>query len=257
MNRRLILNKFAIIMLMFLIVQSVNFAQAEGNRKIYDHAQLLTAAEQDELTLLAEQYSEDRQTDIIILTTNGTNGLDIQTYMGNFYDDNGLGYDKMHGNTVLLTIDMVGRDVYIAGFYKGETYIDNGRAELIREKITPDLSAGYYYDAFYSYIELSHKYLGIEPGTNPDSIFTKLWFQLVVSLGIASLIVWLMVARSGGRVTTSGVTYLDANQSAVTRQSDTYVRKSISKVKKPKNNSSGGGGTTGGGHSYSGSGGKF
>ena len=254
---KLSISKFAIMMLLVLFIQSVNPTMAEGNRKIYDDAELLTAEEQAELTALSDQYSTERQVDIVILTTNGTNGLDIQTYMGDFYDEKGLGYDKRHGNTVLLTIDLGNRDVYVAGFYKGETYIDNQRAELIREKITPDLSAGYYYDAFHSYIELSHEYMGIEPGVNPDSILTKLWFQLVVSIGIAGIIVTLMVYRSGGRMTTSGGTYLDASHSAVTQRSDHYIRTDISKVKKPSNNSSGGGGRTGGGHSHSGSGGKF
>lgn len=257
MKSKLSISKFTVMMLIIFIIQSVNPAMAENNRKIYDGAELLTSEEREELTILSDQYSEDRQVDIIILTTNDTGGLDIQTYMGNFYDEMGLGYDKSHGNTVLLTIDLAQRDIYIAGFYKGEEYLDNSRAESIREKITPDLSNGYYYDAFRSYIELSHEYLGLEPGVNPDNILMKLWFQLVVSISIAGIIVMFMVYRSGGRMTTSGGTYLDASQSAVTQRRDSYVRTDISKVKKPSNNNKGGGGVTGGGHSHSGSGGKF
>lgn len=271
-------------MILFLfIIQSGYPVMAQINQKIYDYAELLTTEELKELESLSNQYSENRQVDIIILTTEDTAGLEVERYMQDFYDEKGLGYDKSHGNTVILTIDMEHRDVYVAGFYKGEEYIDNSRADLIREKITSDLSGGYYFDAFRSYIELSNEYLGIspevnsgpEPGVNPgggsgispglsseitpDNILLQLWFQILVSFMIAGVIVFTMIYRSGGRVTTSAGTYMDASNSEVTKRSDTFVRTAITKVKKPsnKNNSGGGGGMTMGGHSHSGSKGKF
>ncbi|WNF35025.1 TPM domain-containing protein [Bacillaceae bacterium IKA-2] len=288
MKSKLLKKTFSIMILFIFIIQSGYPVMAQINQKIYDYAELLTTEELKELESLSNQYSENRQVDIIILTTKDTAGLEVESYMQDFYDEMGLGYDKSHGNTVILTIDMEQREVYVAGFYKGEEYIDNNRADLIREKITSDLSGGYYFDAFRSYIELSNEYLGIspevnsgpEPGVNPgessgissgvspglssektpDNILLKLWFQILVSILIAGVIVFIMIYRSGGRVTTSAGTYLDASNSKVTKRRDTYVRTTITKVKKPsnKNNSSGGGGgMTMGGHSHSGSKGKF
>ena len=64
--------------------------------------------------------------------------------MQDFYDENAPGYDQPHGNTAILTLDMQNRDVYLAGFIKAEDYLDDSRLDLIRDKITPDLSSGNY-----------------------------------------------------------------------------------------------------------------
>ncbi|MEM5594553.1 hypothetical protein AAHH67_27500 [Niallia circulans] len=52
-----------------------------------------------------------------------------------------------------------------------------------------------------------------------------------------------------------GNTYMD-NSKIINRQ-DRFIRKTVTKQRKPQNNSGGGGGITGGGHSHSGSRGKF
>ena len=67
------------------------------------------------------------------MTTDHTEGKDIVEYMEDFYDDKALGYDKPHGNAI-LTIDMNNRDVYLAGFYKGEEYLDDYRLDLIQDR---------------------------------------------------------------------------------------------------------------------------
>ena len=228
---------------------------------IYDGAQLLTEEEVAELETLSSALSEERNTAFIIITVNGTEGKTIVQYMEDFYDDRAPGFDRPHGNTALLIMDMKERDVYLAGFKKAEKYLDSGRLDMIRHKITPDLSAGEYFQAFSAFITTAHDYMGYEPGVNPENILFKWWFQLVVSILVAGVIVALMAYRSGGKVTVNGRTYLNSNQSGVVSRYDNFVRQTVTKVKKPSNDNNrgggGGGGTTGGGHSYSGSGGKF
>ena len=253
------------LLLMVFMMLSVYPLMASENvsQKVYDFGELLTAEEKDELEALSHAYSEKRQVDIIILTTTDTKGKDVVGYMEDFYDEQGLGYDKPHGNTAILTIDLQHREVYVAGFYKGEQYLDDSRCDLIRTKITPDLSEGNYYQAFHSFITLAYKYMGIRPGVNPDNILFEGWFQVLVALGVAGISVGIMAYRSGGQITTGGATYLDSSRSGVTDRRDVYVRTHTTKHKKPSNNSGGGGGggtgggTTSGGHSHSGSRGSF
>lgn len=265
MKTPLCLKKLSIIMLIIFMTLSIYpTAAAEAtSQKVYDFAGLLTAKEKAELESLANEYSQKRQVDIILLTTKDTQGKDVVKYMEDFYDEKGLGYDKPHGDTAILTIDMEHREIYVAGFYKGEKYLDNSRCDLIRTKITPALSAGNYYEAFYSYIKLSYRYMGIKPGVNPENILFKWWFQGLMAIVIASVSVVTMAYHSGGRMTVGGNTYLDVKNSGITNRRDTYVRTDITKCKKPsdKNNSGGGisfgGGMSGGGHSHSGSRGSF
>jgi uncharacterized protein len=254
-------------------------AFATSKQKIYDFAELLTAEEVEQLESLATAYSDDTTVEIIILTTVGTDGRTIEDYTDNFYEEKGLGYNKQQGDTVILALDMDQRDVYVRGFDKGAAYINDYTAQIIREEITPYLRDGYYFEAFTEFIEQTRYYLGIEPefdgGPNQDqyyidtrenyyrsqeeNIFFELWFQLLVSAGVAGIAVGIMGYRSSGRKTTNARTYLDQGRSAVTARNDTFIRKTVAKVKKPTSNKGGGGGIGGGGFggARSGSKGKF
>ncbi|MGF9700613.1 MULTISPECIES: TPM domain-containing protein [Paenibacillus] len=234
---------------------------AEDKNLIYDEANLLSEQEESELNALANEYGDERQTDFIILTTNNTENQDVELLTEDFYDEQALGYDKAHGNAVILTMDMNFREVYLAGFYKAEDYLDNGRLQAIRSRITPDLSNGDYKLAFEKYIRLSYEYMGYKPGVNPNNILFNGWFQLAVSVAIGGIVVGVMAYRSGGRVTVNRATYEDSSNSSVLDRQDRYIRTTVTKQKIERNNNNGGGGggggTTRGGHSHSGSRGSF
>ena len=256
---------------------------AELKTLIYDEAGLLDQEEYDELNVMANEYGAERETDIIILTSNNDNNIDVMQMTQDFYDEQAPGYDKPHGNAVILTMDMRNREIYLAGFYKAKEYLDDSRLDKIRDKITPDLANGDYGLAFGQYIQTAHEYLGIEPSVNsgvnsninsgnnssiypnensnvdPDNILFNGWFQLAVSLGLGGLIVGVMAYRSGGRVTVNRHTYEDASTSGILDRRDQYLRTTTTKRKIEKNNGGGGGGggTTRGGHSHSGSRGSF
>ncbi len=257
------------IILILILIFSIGLNPIEATpqkQRVYDYANLLESSEIEELEAMAEKYSIKRETDFVILTTDNTNGKDVVKYMEDFYDNMALGYNKPHGNTAIITIDMQHREVYLAGFYKAETYLSDYRLDLIRDKITPYLSNGDYYKAFSKFIKLGYKYMGMEPNVDPDNILFNLWFQIVVSLVIAGIIVGAMAYNSGGRVTVSQGTYMDFSNSKVINRRDNYLRTSVTKTRKPSNNNKssgggfgggGGGGTTSGGHSHSGSRGSF
>lgn len=175
-------------------------------------------------------------------------------------------YDKPHGNTVILTMVMSARDgtrnVHLEGYYKAEKYLDSGRLTKIRSKITPDLSNGNYKQAFEKYIKTAHRYMGFEPGVNPDNILFNIWFQLGSAAAIGAIAVGIMAYRSGGRVTVNRRTYEDASTSGIMDHQDRYIRTTTTKRKIERNTGGGsggggGGGVTRGGHSHSSSSGKF
>lgn len=250
-----------IILFLFLPFLSESVGAASSTKqRIYDDAGLLTAEEIMSLEEIANEFSIKQETDFIILTTKDAE-KDITKYMEDIYDEQAFGYDKAHGNTAILTMDMKSRDVELAGFYKAKTYLDNERLGLIRKKITQDLSNENYFEAFETFIVTADEYMEYKPGVNPENIFFKWWFQIIISLGIAGLIVGTMAYNSGGRVTTNVRTYMDSNNTEILRRKDRYMRKTVTKRRKPSNNNrsggSGGGGMTSGGHSHSGSRGKF
>ncbi|RDW18324.1 hypothetical protein CWR48_12140 [Oceanobacillus arenosus] len=256
-----IIFSFIALLLVLQLLPREAIAATDPKQRIFDYANLLTVEEKDNLEIVANQYSAESETDIVILTTNDTQGKDIIPYMQDFYDEQGLGYDKKHGNTAILTLDMKNREVYLAGFYLAEEYLSDGRLDQIRNKITPDLSAANYYDAFTTFIETSSKYMRISPWINPELFIFKLWFQILAPIAIAAIIVGTMAFHSSGRVTVNDRTYLNTAQ--VMNRKDRYIRTTVTKQRKPSDNNKGGGGgfggggTSGGGHSHSGSRGSF
>lgn len=257
---------FVFLLLFSPILTEVSIANSDSKQRIYDFANLLSPEEVEKLENLSQKYSTRRKTDIIILTTNDTKGKKIEEYMGDFYYEKALGYNKPHGNTAILTIDMKNRQVYLAGYYLAEEYLDNSRLDLIREKITPDLTKGNYYKAFKYFIKTSYKYMGIKPKVNPDNILFSLRFQIIASLTLAGIIVGTMAYNVGGKITVSDSTYRDFSTSKVLGRRDNYIRTSVTRRRKPSSNSKsggsslgggGGGGVSRGGHSHSGSKGSF
>ncbi|MFZ7942915.1 MULTISPECIES: TPM domain-containing protein [Bacillaceae] len=237
----------------------VNAESFDSEQYIYDFAGLLTGKEEAELQSISSKLGKERNTAFIIITVNGTEGKKLIQYVEDFYDEHGPGYDQAFGNTAILAIDLDKRDVYLAGFKKAEQYLDDGRLDQIREKITPDLSEGNYYQAFSDFITTSHKYMGYEPGVNPENILFTWWFQLIASIIVGGVAVMFMAYRSGGRITVNEQTYMDGNQSRIISKYDNFVRQTVTRERKPSDNSKsgGGGGISSGGHSHSGSSGKF
>ena len=244
---------FLTLLLSLLFIVPVS---ASPSNYIYDYAGVLTAEEVTELELLAQQLSDQTNTSLIVLTTNDTGGLYIKDYMANFFDNNKLGYNEPNGNTAILSLDLNNRDIYLAGFHKAKEHLDSTRIDKILDKATPYITDGEYLNGFKVYMEEATYYLELKPGYNPDSVFHKIWFQLLVSVFVGALIVGLMVASRGGKVTVNHTTYADSEQSGVVSSDDRYVTTHITKIKKPSNNGKGGG-TTGGGTSFSGGGRKF
>ncbi|MEK3723584.1 TPM domain-containing protein [Paenibacillus sp. FSL H8-0034] len=236
-------------------------APTELKQLVYDDAGLLNQQEYDELNTMANQYGAQRETDIIIVTSSNTKNIDVKKMTQDFYDEHAPGYDKPHGNAVILTMDMKNREVYLAGFYKAEQYLDDVRLDKIRSRISPDLTSGNFKLAFQKYIQTAHKYMGFRPGVNPDNILFSSWFQVAVSIGLAGIIVGRMAYHSGGRSKVHRQTYEDEGSSGILEHRDDYLRTTTSKRKIETNKSGGsrggGGGTTGGGHSHSGSRGSF
>ncbi|MFP3322531.1 TPM domain-containing protein [Planococcus sp. SIMBA_160] len=233
------------------------FAQAAD--LIYDEAGLLSGEEAQELEALAEQYDAEQDVDFLFLTTNSTEGQSIEVYMGDFFDARADSTGRE--DAVLLTIDIGGRELYLAGFGTAEEKLDAERVELVLDRIMPEIQAEDYGGAFEDAVVTSSEYMEYRPGVNPESIFLKTWFHLAIAILLAGIIVGSMLYNAGGRVTTNPGTYVDRDHTRVRSQDDRFRNKTVTRRKVPKNKDGGGfgggGGMTGGGRSFSGGGRSF
>lgn len=236
---------------------------AAEEQRIYDQAELLTNEQIQDLEAQASAYFEEWQTDFIIITTDGLDGKDLIVYMDDFTDDLAEQFNRAEDNMAVLMMDMETKEINLAGYGRAEDLLDNSRLTNIRQQITPDLSDGNYYEAFQQFFVKSDEYLGIRAGVNPESIFFNTYVQLAAAIVLGLIIVFFMAYNSGGRVTTTGRTYMDQENTRIVSQRDRYLRKTVTRKRKPSNKNSGGGRSGGGGgissagRSHSGSRGSF
>lgn len=242
---------FLLFFLFFTIIGSVIFpakAMAAEEQKIFDEAGFLTDKEIADLEKLADKYSEKRDVNIFVSTIDSDKEADIEGYSDWFIQQH-------PGKSVVLSINIATRKVDVSGSNEIRKMLETERCELIREKITPDLTAENYFDAFSTYIHKTYQYLNVNPNINPESIFLKTWFQAIIALIIGGISVGIMAYSSGGKVTINQGTYLDTAHSRVVHKRDNYVRTVTTKVKKPEssggNGHSGRSGGGGGGNSHS------
>lgn len=237
-------------------------AKNPAETRVYDEAEVLSEMQLERLEVMAEEYSEKRELDFLIFTIKDVS-QDIEDYMDDFYDDSAPGYNKAHGDVAMLGLDMTERDIVLLGFGKAEKELDPDRLTMIREEVTPHFSEENYYDGFEQFILLADEYMNYKPGVNPHNPFYKTSVQLLIALVIGGTIVGAMVFRMNPRMTTNAQTYHDGQRSKILHRHDRFIRRTVTKRRKPKQSSGGSGGGSGGigrtsgGFSRSSSRGKF
>lgn len=256
-----------VLLLAFFVFKLVDpFYVDDGENRIYDEANLLTEDEKNLLSKKANKYSQKRDMDIYIYTSNEAYDGDVQNFANDFYDKIDSG---QYRDGVLITLNMKTRYINISGYNKGSKYMDSSRASRLREYISSDFTSGNYYRGFDKYLDKTYKYLGVRPGANPDSIFLNNIVLLAMSLLAGGFGVGAMLGEVRGSKR-SGINYRDANTSRIIDKKDTYLTTNVTRTRIIRNDSGprggsggsfGGGGsssgTTSGGNTYSGSSGKF
>lgn len=277
----------------FMINSGIASAAPE-DQKVYDYYGLFTQEEVAGLEEIAEEYGEDGQVDIVMITEDSLGGKSRKDYLGDFYDANGFGYSESFGTAVLILVNMDPNDrgVEIQGYGDAQYYIHNDRIEYMLDGIVPLLTNGEYFEAMEEFAKQSAYYMKEEKGVNTspsvgaegsgnyygeasydgpsnyygeESIFENIFLQLGISAVIGAVVVGIMAYGSGGRVTVNNRTYMDGKNSRIVGSRDDYIRTVTTRVRKPTNNnrgggigrSSGGGGISAGGHSHSGGGRSF
>lgn len=253
---------FVMVLVTFLPLSFiVKAATDESVERIYDYANTLSNSEKEDLEELAESYYQDTGNNYLIVTTttreeydyshSSSPEEDCEFYSEAFYDSFLGKYENSYSNCTILTIDLSpNRYADVSGQGDLKHKLDDSRCQKVSFKISSSLTAQNYTEAYSKYMQLVNRYQKIKPGINPDNIFLKIWFQLLVSVIIGGIIIGVMIYHSGGKMTASGQTYLDRERSSLVRRHDHYIRTHTTRTKRETNSnssSSGGGGSSSGG----------
>ncbi len=245
-------------------VYAAETENSEINQHIYDEAGLLSTTEVNDLEQMCIDYGTEAGIDIMILTHNDPDAVYAEDYIEEFEDQLPV------GDRVYLLIDMNKRVVFMEGYGKAETYIHSKRIDTIIEELTPDLSAGNYFDACAIYIKSSAAYMSDDSELNYDhdytagtpqssdpnapnydetwpsdrnsgsseliDIISNVWVQLIAAVTIGLITVSIMAYNSSAKMTAGSSNYIESNNSGLIGRRDDYVRTQVTRVKKPQNN---------------------
>ena len=241
---------------------------APSDQKLFDDANLFTDKEKDKLESIITKNEKKGTVDIAIITKYDIGDKTKKEFLEDFYDEYGFGYNKEHGDTALILINMdpSDRGVEIQAYGAAKDYIDDDRTEHILDDIVPLLSNREFFKASKLFTKQAAYYMGNPSGYYVESNTLKtILIRAAISIVAGIIVVGIMAYNSSGKVTTTDRTYLDSGTSRLVAHHDTYIRTSTSKVRKPTQQSasggggrsSGGGGVSRGGHSHSGGGRSF
>jgi uncharacterized protein len=147
MIKKRIRSIFLTVLLCLFVVAPV-YAQGEHQLpRLVDNAGLLSDADRNELLKELDKTSEEYNCDVAIVTVNSLEGKTATEYADDVYDYNGYGMGS--GNDgILFLISMGERDWAITTYGYAISVFTDAEQEYITEQIMPDLSNGYYKEAF-------------------------------------------------------------------------------------------------------------
>jgi uncharacterized protein len=243
-------------------------------RRVEDGADLLTHEEEQTLIEKLDAISANQSLDVVVVTTNTTNGKSPMEYADDFFDYNGYGMGEERDG-VLLMIDMGQRDYWIStSGYGIEAFTDAG-ISYIGEQIVGPLGNGDYVEAFELFADLCDDFVTQAKKGNPYDVshmpkapFNKglcFWISLFIGFVLSAIVNMILqaqlktVARQN-----SAANYAKAGSLVVTHSyegmRDRRVIHELIKSDSDDSRSGGGGSSThisSSGRSHGGGGGKF
>lgn len=132
------------------IVENTGIVKTTSN--LYDGADLFNDTQEQQLLTKINEIITTHQVDMVIATIESCGDQSIDSYIGQFYDQNGYGIGE-NKDGVLFLISMGEREFRILSNGLGADAISSSDINSITEMITPDLAAGNYANALASFLD--------------------------------------------------------------------------------------------------------
>lgn len=268
-----------IIILLVIIFMFSGLNALAVTPKVYDKAELFSTTETQELDKRAEELTEKLKLDIVIVTTNDTEGKSTREYADDFFDYNGFGYNGSKDG-ILLLIDMQNRQVYISPSGIGIQYFTDERINSVLDNVYNYLTDKNYAEGASTFLNNVETYVnsGIpenqysqnettgsssnssdsssssgsssysdsnsyyeEPQKEELSFAQKTLLCLGISLAAGGIIVGIMALNNRGVNTTNQTTYLESNSFKIVGSQDFHYDTRVTYVTIQQNNNSSGG----------------
>ena len=272
MKKRMMMLLFALILTLAAahpVLAAKEIPEDRQLPRLVDDADLLDNGEEEELLEKLDEISERQECDVVVVTVDSLEGQSPRDYADDFFDYNGYGMGN-RDDGMLLLIAMDSRDWYISTHGFGVTAIKDAGREYMSEQFLPDLSGGYYYDAFCTWADLCDDFLTkaytgepYDRGNLPGEGFSG--GHVLLSFGIGIVIAFCVTLGMKSQLKSvrpqnSAANYVREGSMQVTEHADIFLYRKLNRPAKPQNNGGSSGSrthTSSSGRSHGGGGGKF
>ena len=253
--------------------QHVCFAAEENvpQQTVYDDAALLTPEEIETLESELDAAGEKTGWNMLMLTTDDTNGKTTQEYADDFFDynDYGMGEDK---SGILFLITMSERKRCISTHGEAIQIFTDAGQEYMTDNFGSYLSDGEYYEGFMKFADLCEEFIIQAQSGEPYDVenlpeetipfYMIFLISLVIGFVIALIVTGVMRSRMKTvHMKPDAADYMKDGSLHINRSRDIFLYHQVTRTAKPKEESSGGGGssthTSSSGETHGGSSGSF
>lgn len=222
---------------------------------VVDAADLLTDEEENNLANHILEVESKYNSAIVLVTVDSLGYRTVEEYADDFYDYNKYGYGDSHDG-ILFLIDIDSRKWHITTTGSAIKVFTDSAQEDIIDECKSYLSSGYYYDAFDTFIsECDNRFLSYENGKTFN--FPKFLICLLAGLVLALIPLFGFIGQLKTVHREAGASNYTEKGLNLTRKSDRFIRKSVTRSAKPKESSGSSTHTGSSGTSHGGSSGSF
>lgn len=258
---------FIIIVILAAVLVILNMKNSDGAyvrtnqdcataERVFDYADVLTDTEEEQLRKLIAKSELETGCDIVLVTLNESlkeyaeryedqlgplyTSEYVMVYADNFYDENNFGFDRVHGDGVLL-LDNWYREA------DGRIYSWLSTCGRVEERFSSDMIDSLLNDALENVDDDPYgayrKYVEIFTREMKGGIHIPVWAVILTSGILTVFFLCMHLADYSNRKTVDENTYL-APEGAVRmkKKEDLFLRKTVVKRKREVSNGSGGGG---------------
>ena len=221
--------------------------QEAPQERVFDYADVLTDEEEQQLREQIAKAQRRHQIDIVLVTIkedveqNGYWETQMMNIADDFYDENAFGYDRVHGDGILLLDNWYegqeGSWLSTCGrVYESFSTRDIDRVlDAVYEKVEENPFEGYK-----AYVDETCRLYG-----NKVGVSIPLGVILVVPLAAALIYALVHLRQEKAKDTTTATSFVEGGKPRMNDSRDEFVRKNV--VTRRIQTSSSGGGRSGGG----------